>query len=92
MTVRPDDVEPEDQRAAPAADWRSDPQFTWPERVPWSQLGPDFIILRETLDHPPSEAEITMSIDGREDRWIAHATTRQCPLEPCKGLEIGQQD
>jgi nucleoside-triphosphatase THEP1 len=48
VTVRPEDVEPEDQRAttttAPAAaDWRSDPSFTWPQRVPWSELGPDFI-------------------------------------------------
>ena len=43
MTVRPEDIEPEESRAAPAADWRSDPSFTWPERVPWSELGPDFI-------------------------------------------------
>ncbi len=43
MTVRPEDIEPEESRAAPAADWRSDPSFSWPERVPWSELGPDFI-------------------------------------------------
>lgn len=29
--------------AAPAEDWRRDPRFTWPERVPWSELGPTFI-------------------------------------------------
>jgi hypothetical protein len=33
------------------------------------QLGPDFIILRDPIDHPPAEAEIAMSIDGREKRW-----------------------
>lgn len=43
MTVRPEDVEPEDAKATAAADWRSDPSFTWPEKVPWSELGPDFI-------------------------------------------------
>jgi hypothetical protein len=41
MTVQPEDIEPED--AAPAGDWRHDTAFQWPELVPWSQLGPDFI-------------------------------------------------
>lgn len=40
--VRPEDIEPEDNRAQ-APDWRSDPSFTPPEQVPWSELGPDFI-------------------------------------------------
>jgi hypothetical protein len=44
VTVRPEDVEPEASRGAavPAADWRTDPDFEMPERVPWSVLGPDF--------------------------------------------------
>ncbi len=33
------------------------------------QLGPDFIILDKPLPHPPSDAEITVSIDGNERRW-----------------------
>jgi hypothetical protein len=33
------------------------------------QLGPDFIILDNPADQPPGEAEIAMSIDGRERRW-----------------------
>jgi hypothetical protein len=33
------------------------------------QLGPDFVILRNPTDHPPAEAEITLSIDGRVRRW-----------------------
>lgn len=41
MTVPAADIEPEDQRAR-TSDWRHDPNFTWPERIPWSQLGPDF--------------------------------------------------
>jgi hypothetical protein len=41
MTVQPEDIEPED--AAAAGDWRHDTAFQWPELVPWSELGPDFI-------------------------------------------------
>jgi hypothetical protein len=33
------------------------------------QLGPDFLLLEETVDHPPSEAEISLSIDGDVSRW-----------------------
>lgn len=41
MSVQPEDIEPEEHQ--PAGDWRHDAGFTFPERVPWSQLGPDFI-------------------------------------------------
>lgn len=34
-----------------------------------AQLGPDFVFLDDPIDHPPAEAEIAMSIDGREKRW-----------------------
>ena len=37
--------------------------------LPVGQLGPEFLILRESTEHPPVEAEIVMSIDGRERRW-----------------------
>ncbi len=33
------------------------------------QLGPDFLILRNPIEHPPSDAEIMVSIDGHERRW-----------------------
>lgn len=46
MTARSEDVEPEANRgtAAPAGppDWRRDAAFAPPEKVPWSELGPDF--------------------------------------------------
>lgn len=32
-------------------------------------LGPGFVILDDAADHPPGQAEITMSIDGRVKRW-----------------------
>jgi hypothetical protein len=44
MTVQPEDVEPENAAArSQQGYWASDPNFTWPERLPWSVLGPDFI-------------------------------------------------
>src|SRR6266704_2680842 len=44
MTVQRGDVEPEDSQARKTpSSWQSDPNFTPPERVPWSELGPDFI-------------------------------------------------
>jgi hypothetical protein len=44
MTVQAEDVEPEEARArSPVSHWASDPNFRWPERVPWSELGPDFM-------------------------------------------------
>jgi hypothetical protein len=36
------------------------------------QLGPGFLILDDPTDYPPSDATITMSIDGEESRWIVH--------------------
>jgi hypothetical protein len=38
------------------------------------QLGPNFVILREAIDHPPAEAEISMSVDGHPRRWKVHLT------------------
>ena len=37
--------------------------------LPVAQLGPDFLVLKNTVPHPPAEAEIFMSIDGAESRW-----------------------
>jgi hypothetical protein len=34
-----------------------------------AQLGPDFLILDRSVDHPPGPAEIRMVVDGGEDRW-----------------------
>jgi hypothetical protein len=33
------------------------------------QLGPDFLLLSNPSDLPPSQAEIAVWIDGRERRW-----------------------
>lgn len=45
------------------------------------QLGPDFIFLDDPTDHPPAQAEIEMSIDGRVRRW---------PVQLPDGLKAGK--
>jgi hypothetical protein len=40
--------------------------------LPIAQLGPDFLVLKTPIDHPPADAEIAMSIDGHEDCWRVH--------------------
>ena len=34
-----------------------------------AQLGPQFLILSDPVDHPPADAEIKMSVDGHESQW-----------------------
>ncbi len=34
-----------------------------------SHLGPDYLILTQPVDQPPAQAEIVMSIDGKQSRW-----------------------
>ena len=36
------------------------------------QLGPDFLILDDPADLPPSQGEIAVSIDGHIKRWQVH--------------------
>lgn len=40
--------------------------------LPVAQLGPEFLVLKTPVDHPPCEAEIAMAIDGHESRWAVH--------------------
>lgn len=47
------------------------------------QLGPDFIVLSDPQELPAGEAEITMSVDGRESRWpvlLIHGANPNTPL------------
>jgi hypothetical protein len=58
--------------------------------LPIAQLGPDFLVLRESIDHPPVDAEIAMSIDGHESRWPVRldqglsAAQRRAPISRCQ--------
>ena len=37
--------------------------------LPIAQLGPDFLILPDTAEHPPTGATIVMRVDATERRW-----------------------
>jgi len=37
--------------------------------MPVAQMGPDFLLLAETIDHPPANATIVMQVDENERRW-----------------------
>jgi hypothetical protein len=40
--------------------------------LPIAQLGPDFLVLRNSEEHPPADAEIVLRIDDDESRWRVH--------------------
>jgi hypothetical protein len=46
-------------------------------------IGPDIVVLRDAIDHPPAEAEITMSIDGHRQQWR---------VELIDGIVAGRED
>ncbi len=50
--------------------------------LPIAQLGRDFIVLRNAVNHPPAEAEIALSIDGEESCW---------PVCLAEGVTMNQQ-
>jgi hypothetical protein len=40
--------------------------------LPIAQMGPDFVVLRQPVDHAPAEAEIFLRIDDSESNWRVH--------------------
>jgi len=57
---------------------------------PIAQMGPDFFVLRQPIEHPPASAELTLRIDESETRWsvnlvdgitASHRKTRTTPLQ-----------
>jgi len=50
--------------------------------LPIAQLAPDFLILKNPIDHPPTDAEIHMSIDGQERRWLVQLRDGISTSEP----------
>jgi len=37
--------------------------------LPIAQLGPDFLILEQTIQHPATRGEIVLQIDASKRRW-----------------------
>ena len=37
--------------------------------LPIGEMGRDFLVLKTPMDHPPAVAEISICIDGQENRW-----------------------
>lgn len=45
-------------------------------------LGPDYVILDTPIDHPPANAEISLSVDGKTNRWpvrLVDGLSANCP-------------
>jgi hypothetical protein len=40
--------------------------------LPVAQMGPDFLLVTEAIDHPPANASIVMRVDESERRWDVH--------------------
>jgi hypothetical protein len=66
--------------------------------LPIAQLGPDFLILKDSVNHPPADAEVSLSIDGHESRWpvrleeglsAAQVRTRISRSEHLNGSTVG---
>jgi hypothetical protein len=43
--------------------------FVAGESLSVAQLGPDFLILTAPAEHPPGNAEVIVSVDGRKRTW-----------------------
>jgi hypothetical protein len=37
-----------------------------------AQMGPDFLLVDEPIDHPPCNASLTLRVDQSERRWDVH--------------------
>jgi hypothetical protein len=47
-----------------------------------AQLGPDFLMLKQPFDHPPTEAEIYLRIDESESSWRVNLVEGISPDRP----------
>jgi hypothetical protein len=43
--------------------------------IPVAQMGPDFLLVTQPVDHPPANASIVMQVDESERRWEVHLPT-----------------
>jgi hypothetical protein len=57
---------------APAADWRLDADFAWPEKQPWSVLGPQFALAFGNADPDDPQPE-NLEVFGQNGSGKSHA-------------------
>jgi hypothetical protein len=53
--------------------------------LPVRELGPGFLVLAHSIDHPPTEAELFLFIDGKERRrtiWLSKGLKKsECEID-----------
>lgn len=40
--------------------------------IPVVQMGPDFVLVNEGIDHPPADARLVLQVDESERTWNVH--------------------
>ena len=40
--------------------------------IPVSQMGPDFVLLQNPVNHPPADASVVLQVDQSERSWNVH--------------------
>ena len=40
--------------------------------IPVLQMGPDFILVKEAINHPPANARLVLQVDQDEREWNVH--------------------
>ena len=42
------------------------------QSIPVAQMGPDFILLQNPVNHPPADASVVLQVDQSERSWNVH--------------------
>ena len=42
------------------------------QSIPVSQMGPDFLLLQNPVNHPPADASVVLQVDKSERSWNVH--------------------
>jgi len=40
--------------------------------IPVAQMGPDFVLLQNPVNHPPADASVVLQVDKSERSWNVH--------------------
>ncbi len=42
------------------------------QSIPVAQMGPDFVLLQNPVNHPPADASVVLQVDKSERSWNIH--------------------